>query len=86
MAKSKKVNIKVDETQRPLRSLWRFVVWITGVLVSLAVGFGMVGENGVPVLGIPYVNNFLVVAAGWIVVILTVLSVLLKIIDKMSHM
>jgi hypothetical protein len=55
--------------------------WITGVLVSLAVGFGMIGNT----LTIPYFDNLwgLTVLAGWIVVVLTVISVVLAIIDRL---
>lgn len=63
-----------------LKSLWSFIAWLTGVLVSLSVGFGMIGG----VLTIPYIPNVVTVTAGWIVVILTVLGVLLALMDKMS--
>lgn len=52
-------------------------IWLTGVLVSLAVGFGMI--NGV--LSIPYISA-IVPIAGWIVVLLTLISVVLAIVDK----
>ena len=64
-----------------LASLWSFIAWLTGVLVSLAVGFGMIGS----VLTVPYIPNVISVTAGWIVVILTILGVLLALIDKMSR-
>lgn len=54
-----------------------FVAWLTGILVSLAVGFGMVSGT----LTIPYIDP-IVPFAGWIVVILTLVSVVLAIIDK----
>ena len=60
-----------------LSILINIAIWLTGVLVSLAVGFGMV--NGV--LNIPYISP-IVPVAGWIVVILTLTSVVLAIIDK----
>ncbi|MEM3091342.1 MAG: hypothetical protein QXX55_01685 [Candidatus Pacearchaeota archaeon] len=53
-----------------------FIAWLTGVIVSLAVGFAMIsGTLSVPYLGV--VN----VIAGWIVVITTLLSVVLILID-----
>lgn len=62
-----------------------FVIWITGILVSLAVGFAMT-TNGALNQSIPWLseiaNGAIVSAAGWIVVILTVLSVLLAIVEK----
>ena len=51
--------------------------WLTGVLVSLAVGFGMISGA----LTIPYVE-VIVPIAGWIVVILTLVSVILAIANK----
>jgi len=51
--------------------------WLTGILVSLAVGFGMISGT----LTIPYVET-IVPIAGWIVVILTLVSVILAIVDR----
>jgi len=59
-------------------SLWGFVTWLTGVLVSLAVGFGMVSGS----LRIPLVPELVTATAGWIVVALSVLGVTLALIDK----
>ena len=53
------------------------IVWITGVLVSLAVGFGMISKN----LAIPYVQP-IVPIAGWIVIILTIMGVILAIANR----
>ena len=55
-----------------------FVVWLTGVLVSLAVGFGMIDQS----LTIPKMPGIITVMAGWIVVILTILSIILAIADR----
>ena len=60
-----------------LSILINLAIWLTGVLVSLAVGFGMI--NGV--LNIPYISP-VVPIAGWIVVILTLVSVVLAIVHK----
>ena len=49
-----------------------FVVWLTGVIVSLAVGFGMVGGT----LAVPYIGVVNVVV-GWIVIVATLLGVIL---------
>jgi len=72
------------EKSNGLLSLWSFIAWLTGVLVSLAVGFGMIGSNGVPILSVPYVPDVVTVIAGWIVVILTILGILLALVDRMS--
>jgi len=61
------------------------VAWLTGVLVSLAVGFSMTG-NGALNQSIPYLSGIadgaIVAGAGWIVIVLTLVSVVLAIIDK----
>ena len=58
-----------------LHQLMHFVAWLTGVIVSLSVGFAMIGET----LGLPsYLGGAAVaMVAGWIVVLTTVLGVVL---------
>jgi hypothetical protein len=53
------------------------VAWLTGVIVSLAVGFGMAGGT----LTLPYWLGGSVVAmvAGWVVIVTTLLSIVLAI-------
>lgn len=69
-------------TQRkgPLHGIWALIMWLVAILVSLAVGFGMVDET----LNIPFLPGVLTMAAGWIVIILAILGVLFKIVDKLS--
>ena len=57
-----------------------FVAWLTGVIVSLAVGFGMIGGT----LTLPtWLGGYTVaMIAGWIVVITTALGVILAILKK----
>ena len=50
-----------------------FVVWLTGVLVSLSVGFAMV--SGTLTLPFWLGGNVLAMIIGWIVVVTTILSV-----------
>jgi len=61
-------------------SVLNLVAWLTGVIVSLAVGFGMVGGT----LALPTWLGGSVVAmiAGWIVIITTLLSVVLALIRQ----
>jgi hypothetical protein len=65
-----------------LSAIIRAAIWLTGILVALAVGFGMIGGT----LTIPWLNtieaNFITVWAGWIVVVLTVLGIILSIFDR----
>ena len=62
-----------------LRKLLGFVAWITGVIVALAVAFGMI--NGVLPLPIWLGGAGLAVIAGWVVVVTTILGVILAIVD-----
>jgi hypothetical protein len=63
-----------------LQSMINFVAWLTGVIVSLAVGFAMIGGT----LSVPYWLGGDVVSmiAGWIVVISTFLGVLMAIFNR----
>jgi len=61
-----------------LSALVNLAVWLTGVLVSLAVGFGMIDK----VLGVRWIPISVTVFAGWVVVVLTLVSVILAIIDR----
>lgn len=59
-----------------------FVAWLTGVIVSLAVGFAMVGGT----LTVPWLDalgaGVITMVAGWIVVIATLVSVVLAILKQ----
>jgi hypothetical protein len=56
------------------------IVWLTGVIVSLAVGFGMIG--GTLVLPVWLGGQIIAVFAGWVVIITTFSSVLLAILNQ----
>ena len=58
------------------KGLLDVIMWIVGVLVSLAVGFGMTSGN----LSIPYIPSIITVVAGWIVVIGVIIGVIMAII------
>jgi len=55
--------------------LLNFVAWLTGILVSLSVGFGMIG--GTLTLPTWLGGSIVAMIAGWIVVITTALSAIL---------
>lgn len=58
------------------------IMWIVGVLVSLAVGFAMTGAG--PLNSIPYIPDVIVSIAGWIVVIGTIVGVIMAIAKLVS--
>lgn len=64
----------------PLSGVSGFIMWVVAILVSLAVGFGMADGT----LSIPFLPSVLATVAGWIVIVLAILGVLFKIIDKIS--
>ena len=63
---------------KPIANLVNLGAWLTGILVSLAVGFGMINE----VLTIPSIPEIITVVAGWIVVVLTIASIVLAIAER----
>jgi hypothetical protein len=63
-------------------NLLKFVIWLTGVIVSLTVGFAMAEGS----LTIGFLNglglSIVTIIAGWIVVLTTVISVALALFKK----
>ena len=69
----------------PIHKAVTFITWFTGVVVSLAVSFGLV--NGTLVLprwlgGATAVGIAVTQATGWIILITTLVGVLLAIFDR----
>ena len=58
--------------------LLAFVAWLTGVIVSLAVGFGMIDG----VLSVRWIPEIITVIFGWIVVATTIIGVILAIMKQ----
>jgi len=58
--------------------LMGIIAWIVGLLVSLAVGFGMVSET----LTVPFLPSVILIIAGWIVVIGAIISVIMALFGK----
>ncbi len=83
--KTKRLNqatqVHARRRRSPLAGIWGFIIWLVGILVSLAVSFGMTDGT----LRIPFIADIITIIAGWLVIILTLLGVLLKIIDKLSN-
>jgi hypothetical protein len=50
------------------------VAWLTGIIVSLAVGFALIGGT----ISVPYIGVVNVIA-GWVVVITTIISAVMVI-------
>jgi len=53
------------------------IAWLTGVIVSLAVGFALIGGT----LSVPYIGIVNVIA-GWVVVATTVIGIVMAILNK----
>jgi hypothetical protein len=63
-----------------ISNIIRFAVWLTGILVSLAVGFGMINK----VLYIMYIPTEVTILAGWVVVVFTLISVVLSAVNNLG--
>ena len=66
-------------------SILNLIAWVTGIVVSLVVGFGMInGTLGLPMWlgGASYIGDMVVVVAGWIVVITTLIGAVLAILQR----
>jgi hypothetical protein len=74
MAKKRK-----SEASGALGVVISFLVWLTGVIVSLAVAFGMIDG----VLRVVWIPLGVTVFFGWVVVVTTLLGVLLSIAHKL---
>jgi len=70
---------------KPAGKVLSFVVWLTGVLVSLAVGFSMT-QAGIAAgaLTLPWWlgGDVLAMIVGWIVVITTLVGAVLAVLEK----
>lgn len=69
-----------------LRKSLSFVIWLTGVIVSLSVAFAMAYPKGPLASSFPtwLGGEYVAVIAGWVVIITTVLGVVLAIIDYLT--
>jgi hypothetical protein len=63
---------------KKVKNLLGFVAWLTGVLVSLAVGFAMTGGT----LTVPWLPSVVTMVAGWIVIVTTLLSAALALMKQ----
>lgn len=67
---------------KQVKNMLNIVAWATGVIVSLAVGFAMIGGS----LTIPWLDavgaGIVPVIAGWVVVITTIISAVMAILKQ----
>lgn len=63
---------------KKVKGILNFVAWLTGIIVSLAVGFAMIDG----VLYVRWIPEIITVVAGWIVIITTLLSAALALLKK----
>lgn len=77
-------SVQFRHRRSPLAGVWSFLMWLVGVVVALAIGFSMAKADGALNDAIPLLGPIVHQVAGWIVIILTLLGVLLKIIDALS--
>jgi len=53
------------------------VVWLVGLLVTLAVAFGLIGGS----LSVPYIPEIVTVVAGWAVVVIAIIGGVAKLVE-----
>ena len=67
---------------KQVKKILDMVAWATGLIVSLAVGFAMIGGS----LTIPWLDSvgagIVTIATGWIVVITTLISAVLAVLKQ----
>lgn len=66
-------------------AILNLIAWVTGIVVSLVVGFGMInGTLGLPwwIGGGSYAGDMVVVVAGWIVVVTTLVGAVLAVLQR----
>ena len=71
--------------RREKSAVLNLIAWATGIVVSLVVGFGMInGTLGLPMWlgGASYIGQMIVVVAGWIVVITTLIGAVLAVLQR----
>ena len=56
------------------------LMWLVGIVVALAVGFGM--TTGA--LVIPYIYPIITVVAGWVVIVTTAIGVIMAAVKKLG--
>jgi len=66
---------KAKSSAGALGNILEFLAWLTGIIVSLAVAFGMI--NGI--LSIQWIPGGVVEFFGWVVVITTLIGIVLVI-------
>lgn len=66
---------RVNSEKTVLTRLLSFLMWLTGVIVSLAVAFGMIDET----LTIKFIPSGITIFFGWVVVVTTLIGVLIAI-------
>lgn len=54
------------------------LIWVVGIIVSLAVGSGMIDET----LIIPMIPSIITIISGWVVVVGAIISVILAVFNK----
>lgn len=71
--------------QKGRSSVLNLIAWVTGVIVSLVVGFGMInGTLNLPgwLGGGSTAGMWIVLAAGWVVVITTLIGAVLAVLQR----
>ena len=76
----------INESRRglTLQSFMTFILWVAGILVSLAVGFSMT-TGGTLNDSIPYIPSPVAAITGWIVILFTFIGTILVILTRLLN-
>jgi len=60
------------------KNILSFITWLTGIIVSLAIGFAMINKYII----IPHIPIIVLIVAGWFVIVTTLISIALVFVKK----
>jgi hypothetical protein len=67
----------------PMKRFLNFTAWLTGILVSLSVGFAMIGDGTYRLLLPSWLGGAMAsMVVGWIIVIITFIGIITAIFSK----
>ncbi len=84
MAKRQSRSERKEDSIYAMHAILSFILWLTAIIVSLTVGFSMT-HGGALYSSVPYVPAQLTAVAGWVVIVLTILSAILAIIETLAR-
>ena len=63
-----------NKMTKKIGTLTTVIMWIVGLLVTLAIAFGLIGKT----LTVPFIPVVVTIIAGWIIVILAIIGIIVR--------